>query len=119
MTISLAVRSSFEYSATLAAHVERRIDHALRTHAGYIKRVELRLSDANGPRHGASDKVARVDVSLNPTGSIVTTAATDDVYVSVSRAASRAKTAVARHIQQLEQRVRREGRAERRAVMSG
>ena len=34
MTISLAVKSSFEYSAALAAHIERRIDHALRTHAG-------------------------------------------------------------------------------------
>jgi ribosome-associated translation inhibitor RaiA len=118
VTISLAVKSSFEYSAALAAHIERRIDHALRTHVGYIRRVELRLSDANGPRHGASDKVVRVDVSLNPTGRIVATAASDDVYVSVSRAASRAKTAVARQIQQLEQRGRREARAERRGVMT-
>ena len=118
MVVSPAVKSSFQYSAALGAHIERRIDQALRTYAGHIRSVEVRLSDANGPRHGASDKVVRVDVILNPTGSMVTTAASDDLYVSVSRAASRARTAVARHIQQLEQRGRREGRAERREVMS-
>lgn len=118
MTVSPAVKSSFQYSAALAAHIERRIDQALRTYAGHIRSVEVRLSDANGPRHGASDKVVRVEVSLNPTGSIVTTAASDDLYVSASRAASRTRRAVARHIQQLEQRGRREGRAERREVMS-
>jgi ribosome-associated translation inhibitor RaiA len=106
MTISLGVKSSFEFSPALSAHIERRVDHALRAHAHHIKYVVLRLSDVNGPRHGADDKLTRIDITLNPTGSVVTSARSDDVYVSVTRAAARARAAVGRRIQQLKQHAR-------------
>jgi hypothetical protein len=68
MTMSLAVKSSFEFSPALSAHIEHRINHALRAHAAHIKWVVLRLSDVNGPRHGADDKLTRIDISLNSSG---------------------------------------------------
>jgi putative sigma-54 modulation protein len=106
MTISLGVKSTFEFSPALSAHIERRIDHALRAHADHIKYLVLRLSDVNGPRHGADDKLTRIDITLDPTGSVVTSARSDDVYVSVTRAAARARAAVGRRIQQLQQQAR-------------
>jgi putative sigma-54 modulation protein len=106
MTISLAVKSSFEFSPALSAHIEHRINHALRAHAAHIKWVVLRLSDVNGPRHGADDKLTRIDIGLNSSGTVVTSATSDDVYVSVTRAASRARAAVGRRVQQLKQRAR-------------
>jgi putative sigma-54 modulation protein len=106
MAIALGVKSSFEFSPALSAHIERRIDHALRAHAAHIKCVVLRLSDVNGPRHGADDKLTRIDITLNPSGSVITSARSDDVYVSVTRAASRARAALGRRVQQLQQRAR-------------
>jgi putative sigma-54 modulation protein len=111
MTMSLAVKSSFAHSSALSAFIERRIDCALHTHAAHISRVLLRLVDVNGPRHGAHDKVARLEIILIPSGHIVATAATDDVYTCVARAALRAKTAVARHIDHRVQSARRNRRA--------
>lgn len=90
MAISLEVKSSFEFSPALSAHMQRRIDHALRAHAAHIKLVVLRLSDVNGPRHGADDKLTRIEIILDPSGSVVTSARSEDVYVSVTRATARA-----------------------------
>lgn len=98
MKIPLDVKNAFQQSDSLDAHIQRRLDKALRSHAPYIRQVELRLSDANGPRGGSNDKVARIAVTLVPSGRIVATAAADDVYVSVNRAATRAKMAVTRHL---------------------
>jgi ribosome-associated translation inhibitor RaiA len=106
MTISLVVKSSFEFSPALSAHIDHRINHALRAHAAHIKWVVLRLSDVNGPRHGADDKLTRIDIGLNSSGTVGTSATSDDVYVSVTRAASRARAAVGRRVQQLKQRAR-------------
>jgi putative sigma-54 modulation protein len=118
MTISLGVKSSFEFSPALSAHIENRINHALHAHAAHIKCVVLRLSDVNGPRHGADDKLTRIDISLNPSGNVVTSATSDDVYVSVTRAASRARAALGRRVQQLKQRARTARRLTARGAAS-
>jgi ribosome hibernation promoting factor len=106
MAISLEVKSSLEFSPALSAHIERRIDHALRAHAAHIKFVVLRLWDVNGPRHGANDKLTRIEITLNPGGSVVTSATSEDVYVSVTRATARARAAVSSRIQQLKDHAR-------------
>jgi putative sigma-54 modulation protein len=106
MTISVGVKSTFELSPALNAHIERRIDHALRAHADHIKCVVLQLSDVNGPRHGADDKLTRIDITLHPTGSVVTSARSEDVYVSVTRAAACTRAAVGRRIRELKQHAR-------------
>ena len=113
MATSLEVKSSFEFSPALSAHIQRRIDHALRAHAAHIKFVVVRLSDINGPRHGADDKLARIEITLNPSGTVVTSARSEDVYVSVTRAIARARAAVRSRIQQLKEHARPRRLAER------
>jgi len=107
MNVPFAVKNDFDHSETLAAHIERRLGSALRRHALHVRRVDVRLSDANGPRHGANDKVTQIDISLHPSGQIVTSAGADDVYASVSKAAVRAREALARHVGQRQRNGRR------------
>ena len=106
MRIPIDVKNSFQQSDSLDAHIERRIDSALRPHAQYIRRVDLRLLDANGPRRGRNDKVARIAVKLAPSGRVIATGSAADVYDSVTRAAARAKTAVDRYVTRLKRRPR-------------
>jgi len=106
MTISLGVKSSFQFSPALTAHIERRIHHALHAHGAHIASVALRLSDVNGPRHGANDKLTRIDIRLRPSGSVMASARSDDIYVSVTRAATRARAALSKRIRQLKERAR-------------
>jgi putative sigma-54 modulation protein len=104
--IPLDVKSTFDPSEALDAHVAQRIEHALRPFAHHVKRVEVRLWDENGPR-GGDDKIARIAVSLDhPSGEIITTAAASDIYDSVTRAAARAGTSVARRVERAETRTR-------------
>lgn len=106
MRIPIEVKNSFQHSDSLDAHIERRIDSALRPHAQHIRKVDLRLLDANGPRRGPNDKVARIAVRLAPSGRVIATASAGDLYLSVSRAAARARTAVDRYVTRLQRRAR-------------
>ena len=114
MLIPVDVKSRFDRSQALTAHIERRLDTALRPHARFIRNVDLRLSDANGPRGGETDKVTRIAIDLVPSGKVIATASAGDVYLSVSRAADRAKSAVGRHVVRL-----KEGVARRRRQAAG
>ena len=106
MRIPIEVKNSFQHSDSLDAHIERRIDSALRPHAQHIRKVALRLLDANGPRRGTNDKVTRIAVTLAPSGRVMAAAAAGDVYVSVARAAARARDAVDRYITRSQRRAR-------------
>lgn len=96
--IDIAVSNDFQHSDSLQAHIERRLGSALRRHAHHIRRVNLRLRDANGPRRGDDDKVAQVTLTMAPSGRVLATGRAGDVYVSVNRAAARAREAVARYL---------------------
>ena len=104
MVAHIDVRSSFDDSDTLSRHIERRVTAAMRSHAANIDNIALRLSDANGPRRGANDKVARISVNLKPWGRLVTSAASGDIYLSVDWAAARLKEVVRRHRSRLKSR---------------
>lgn len=104
MVAHIDVRSSFDYSNALSRHIERRVAAALRSHEANIENVALRLVDANGPRRGANDKVARISVHLKPWGRLIASAASSDIYLSVDRAAARLKTAIRRHRSRLKSR---------------
>lgn len=97
-TVDLVVRSNVQHSAALETHVARRVTHALRPFASRLAGVDVWLSDTNGPRRGAADKLARVVLRLGRGRRIVTTAASDDLYESVTQAVARARTAIARRI---------------------
>lgn len=98
MRIPVNVKSEFDRSEVLDAHIARRLDATLGAFAPHIRAVEVRLSDVNGPRHGRDDKVANVEVALERSGHVVASAAHADLYASVSRALLRARSRVARRI---------------------
>jgi len=110
MTIPCEVKTSFDRSAPLNAHIARRLQTALHGFAPAIDRVEVRLSDANGPRIGPRDKITVVAITLRPTGTVIARAAASDLYASVSRAALRARAAVARRVKRVATRGRRADR---------
>lgn len=99
MSFPVSVRSSFAPSPSLHAHIERSAARAFRSHADRVARVELRLRDTNGPRRGEADKLARVVLTLAYGKRIITAAATDDLYTSVTRALLRARHALSRRVE--------------------
>lgn len=99
MRIAIEVKSKLDHSDALNAHIEREVDKALHTHKAYVTRVRVNLQDANGPRGGPDDKVARITVALRGSMRAVASATAGDIYVSVARAAERAKNAVARRVE--------------------
>jgi hypothetical protein len=106
MDIPIDVKNSFQHSDSLDAHIARRIYAALRPHAPHIRRIDLRLLDANGPRRGRNDKIARLVVTMAPSGRVMASGAAGDVYVSVTRAAARARAAVDRYVTRWKARAR-------------
>ena len=102
MDIPITVKNGFDASDALDRHIARRLDSALRKHQRYIQRVEVRLSDANGPRKGPADKVALIEIALKPFGEIVATGEDNDIYRSVTTAAARVKQALSRYASRLE-----------------
>lgn len=104
MTPQILIRSSFDYSDALSRHIERRVAAALRSQAGVVAGVALKLLDVNGPRGGANDKVVQISVDLKPWGRLVASAASGNIYRSVDSAANRLKAAVRRHCSRLKSR---------------
>jgi len=107
MNIPISIRNEFDASEALDQHIARRLDSALRMHQRYVQRVDVRLSDVNGPRKGPADKVALIEIALRPFGEIVAKAEAEDVYKSVTTAAARAKQALSRFAGRLERQARR------------
>jgi ribosome-associated translation inhibitor RaiA len=107
MEIPISIRNEFDPSVALDRHIARRLESALRTHQRFVQRVDVRLSDVNGPRKGPADKVALIEIALRPFGEIVTRGEAEDVYKSVTDAAARAKHALSRYAGRLERQGRR------------
>ena len=97
MDIPISVRNDFDASDALDQHIAKRLDSALRSHERFVQKVDVRLSDANGPRKGPADKVALIEVALKPFGEIVAKAEDEDIYKSVTTATARVKEALSRH----------------------
>jgi ribosome-associated translation inhibitor RaiA len=111
MAIAIDVKTSFQHSDALDAFIRERITHALKPHAPRIRRVDIRLTDANGPRGGEADKVTTIDVLLNPRGELVTTGRAGDIYDSVTQAIAIARAAILRRLERRVSRSRKPARA--------
>lgn len=107
MDIPISIRNEFDASEALDQHIARRLESALRMYQRYVQRVDVRLSDANGPRKGPADKVALIEIALRPFGEIVAKGEAEDVYTSVTTAAARAKQALSRYAGRLARQERR------------
>lgn len=83
---------------TLRPHIERKLLFALGRFWRRIERVDVRLSDDNGPR-GGIDKRCRLQVSLRSMDPLVVTAVDADFHGAISRAADKAGQALVRRIE--------------------
>lgn len=87
----------FRLTAALLEHTERRLRFALTRTSGRIKRVVVRLGDANGPR-GGEDKFCRIEVVLDDAPVVLIEDAGPDLYAVIDRAAERAGRNVAKRV---------------------
>lgn len=104
MHIEIQARD-FQLTEALRDYVERRLRFALSARDDAIMRVQVRLSDVNGPR-GGKDKCCHVQVLLPGLGSVVIEDTESDLYVAIDRAADRSSRTVARKLGRLHSRSR-------------
>jgi ribosomal subunit interface protein len=107
MDIPISVRNEFDASEALDQHIAKRLEGALRSHERFVQKVDVRLSDANGPRKGPADKVTLIEIALRPFGEIVAKAEDEDIYKSVTTATARVKEALNRHADKIAKAPRR------------
>jgi putative sigma-54 modulation protein len=98
VTMSTNIQShNFELTDALREYTERRLEYALSRANGQIRRVNVRLYDANGPR-GGIDKGCRIQVALKNSGDVVIENLESDLYVAIDRAADRVAWTVTRRL---------------------
>ena len=96
MQINIQARS-FSLTEALRAHIKRRLGFALSTRDEHIQRVQVRLSDINGPR-GGTDKHCHLQVVLTHLPDVVIEDTEADLYTAIDRAADRAGRTVGRRL---------------------
>jgi len=96
MKIGIQCRG-FSLSSALAGYVHKRLDFLLGRGMRRLRRVDVTLSDVNGPRGGV-DKRCLVKVSLDGLRPVVIEDVQPDLYLAIDRAAGRAARTVARRM---------------------
>ena len=96
MQIDIQARN-FLLTKALRGHVERRLNFALNTREDHIQRINVRLSDVNGPR-GGEDKLCHIQVVLPHLADVVIEDTEEDLYAAIDRAANRAGRTVGRRL---------------------
>ncbi len=92
MQIQIQARG-FTLTPGLISHIEHRLLRSLAHIRDDIKKVAVRISDINGPRHGI-DKRCIVQVSLHGHKEVVVKDVHGDMYTAITHAASRVSHAV-------------------------
>ncbi|NNJ94686.1 MAG: HPF/RaiA family ribosome-associated protein [Halobacteria archaeon] len=77
--------------------VDKRIRFALSRISHRLRRVDVRLSDLNGPRGGV-DKRCLIEVRINRHPPVIVTDVQSDLYRCVDRASARAQRTVLRRL---------------------
>lgn len=91
---------SFAVTEAMRQHVERRVLFALGWADYKVRKVEVRLSDLNGPR-GGEDKRCQIQIMAAGIPEVLIQDVEADVYVAIDRAADRAGRALARRLEKL------------------
>jgi len=87
----------FSVTRAIREHVDKRIRFALARTGHHLRRVDVRLSDLNGPRGGV-DKRCLIEVRLNRHAPIIITDVQSDLYTCIDRASARAGRTVMRRL---------------------
>lgn len=85
----------FELTESIKLYTERRLAFAVSFASQMIQRVNVRLSDINGPR-GGNDKKCQVVFTLQGLPNVVIEDTESNFYVAIDRAVERASRALAR-----------------------
>lgn len=96
MQIKIQTRS-FSLTDALRNHVRRRLGFALAGRDEQIRRIQVRLSDTNGPR-GGDDKQCHIQVVMSHLPDVIVEDTEADMYVAIDRAVSRAGRSVERRL---------------------
>lgn len=87
----------YDITPTLLEHARLRVGIALDRVAHHVRKVRLRLSDANGHR-GGSDQCCRVECRLTSGEPLFVEATDADAYVAIDLATTRLKSAVVKEV---------------------
>ena len=96
MQIEIQARD-FQLTHALREHIQRRLSFALSTRQQHIQRIQVRLSDINGPR-GGNDKCCQIQMVIPQQSDVVIEDTETDMYVAIDRAASRASRTLDRRL---------------------
>jgi ribosomal subunit interface protein len=89
---------SLPLSDALRTFIDHRVGATLRRHIDRVARVVVRLNDVSGPRHGADDKVCKIQLDLDSKACLVAEGKSHDIYLAVRDAALRLGHAVDRRL---------------------
>ena len=96
MLISIQCRG-FDLTEALQEHVHKRLGFTLSRASSEVRRVDVTLSDLNGPR-GGIDKRCLVQIRLDGLQPVVVEDVQSDLYSAIDRAAGRAGRTVMRRL---------------------
>ncbi len=96
MLISVQCRG-FSLTDAIQEHVHKRLGFTLARGGDRVRRVDVRLSDLNGPRGGV-DKRCLIEVQLDGLPVVVVEDVQSDLYTAIDRAAGRAGRTVMRRL---------------------
>ncbi|MBY0112799.1 MAG: HPF/RaiA family ribosome-associated protein [Phycisphaerales bacterium] len=102
MVITL-VDGSIKTTDSMRDFVNQRIGAALDRFRDRISRIEVRITDENGPR-GGIDKMCRVTAMLAGQGPLMVEKRAGDFYEAIARATNAVKQSVARRVSKRGQR---------------
>ena len=96
--MKIAIRcSGFSLTSAIAGRVRKRLDFLLGRGFRRLRRVDVTLSDLNGPRGGV-DKRCQIKISLDGLRPVVIEDVQSDLYTAIDRAAGRASRTVVRRM---------------------
>ena len=96
MKIGIQCRG-FSLTSAIAARVRKRLDFLLGRGFRRLRRVDVTLSDLNGPRGGV-DKRCLIKVSIDGLRPVVIEDVQSDLYMAIDRAVGRASRTVLRRM---------------------
>lgn len=86
-------KTNLQWSDALAEHIERRVHGALDSVPTRVPRVDIRISDINGPK-GGDDKHCRISSRLTTGQQVAVDAVSDCPYRAVDQAVARFRRSV-------------------------
>ena len=88
---------TFSLTGALKQYVKRKVDSVIQQRADHIQRINVNLSDINGP-HGGIDKRCQVHLVIPRMPDIVIQDTQANLYNAIDSAISRAKVALSRKL---------------------